>query len=185
MAAQWFCKIAGKEHGQLSAQQLVQLARAHRLKPTDPVRKDKSAWVAANKVQGLFPKADAVASATTGPGGEATANWTKPAEADAKASEGSDQGDGFSVLDGGSDDSQKEAGPVTQIIRGLAPGSTLGNYLILETLGEGGMGVVLKAQHIRMDRMVALKVLHSQAMQSPTAVKRFQQEGIGKLPALL
>ena len=119
MAAQWFCKIAGKEHGPLSAQQLMQLARAHRLKPTDPVRKDKSAWVAANKVQGLFPKADAVASATTGPSGEATANWTKPAEAEAKASEESDQGDGFSVLDGGSDDSPKEADMAADIYDGL------------------------------------------------------------------
>ena len=175
MAAQWFCKIAGKEHGPLSAQQLVQLARARRLKPTDPVRKDKSAWVAASNVQGLFPKADVVSSVTTGPGAEATANWTKSPDATAKSAEEPDQGDGFSVLDG-SDEGPKEAGPATQIIKELAPGSTLGNYLILETLGEGGMGVVLKAQHIRMDRMVALKVLRSQAMQSPTAVKRFQQE---------
>ena len=58
----------------------------------------------------------------------------------------------------------------------LAPGATLGNYRILATLGEGGMGVVLKAQHIRMERIVALKVLRGQATESPAAIKRFQQE---------
>jgi serine/threonine protein kinase len=58
----------------------------------------------------------------------------------------------------------------------LAPGATLGNYRILATLGEGGMGVVLKAQHIRMERIVALKVLRGPATDSPAAIKRFQQE---------
>lgn len=58
----------------------------------------------------------------------------------------------------------------------LAPGATLGNYRILATLGEGGMGVVLKAQHVRMERIVALKVLRGQATESPAAIKRFQQE---------
>jgi serine/threonine protein kinase len=38
------------------------------------------------------------------------------------------------------------------------------------------MGVVLKAQHIRMERMVALKVLRSRAVQSATGVQRFQKE---------
>ncbi|MFO0904449.1 MAG: protein kinase [Pirellulales bacterium] len=58
----------------------------------------------------------------------------------------------------------------------LVPGAVLGNYKILATLGEGGMGVVLKAQHVRMERMVALKVLRGQATESPAAIKRFQQE---------
>src|SRR5262245_31989891 len=35
----------------------------------------------------------------------------------------------------------------------------LGNYVVLDKLGEGGMGMVLKAQHKRMQRIVALKVL--------------------------
>ncbi len=68
-----------------------------------------------------------------------------------------------------------ESGPAAAAAA-LVPGATFGNYKILATLGEGGMGVVLKAQHIRMERLVALKVLRGQATESPAAIKRFQQE---------
>lgn len=52
----------------------------------------------------------------------------------------------------------------------------LGNYLILEKLGQGGMGMVLKAVHRRMHRTVALKVLAPNVADSPDAVQRFQRE---------
>lgn len=52
----------------------------------------------------------------------------------------------------------------------------LGNYLILEKLGQGGMGMVLKAMHRRMHRTVALKVLAPNVADSPDAVQRFQRE---------
>jgi len=51
----------------------------------------------------------------------------------------------------------------------------LGNYLILDKLGAGGMGQVFRARHRRMERVVALKVLSKKAF-SPTAVARFQRE---------
>jgi serine/threonine protein kinase len=59
---------------------------------------------------------------------------------------------------------------------GKARGLVIGNYVILDKLGEGGMGQVFKAQHRRMERLVALKILPPAAMKSPDAVQRFQRE---------
>jgi len=47
-------------------------------------------------------------------------------------------------------------------VRQLLAGRTtffLGRYKLLDRIGEGGMGVVFKAQHAMMDRVVALKVM--------------------------
>jgi len=52
----------------------------------------------------------------------------------------------------------------------------LGNYVILEKLGQGGMGTVYKARHRRMNRLVALKVLPPSLSQMPEAIARFQRE---------
>ena len=49
-------------------------------------------------------------------------------------------------------------------------------YLILDVLGSGGMGVVFKALHKAMDRVVALKILPKSAIDSPDKVARFQRE---------
>jgi serine/threonine protein kinase/WD40 repeat protein len=57
-----------------------------------------------------------------------------------------------------------------------AKGLVLGQYVVLDKLGEGGMGVVLKAQHRRMARVVAIKVLSSGAMKQAGAVERFHRE---------
>jgi serine/threonine protein kinase len=57
-----------------------------------------------------------------------------------------------------------------------SPGLVLGNYVILEKLGAGGMGQVFKAMHRRMERVVVLKLLPPEMTQSPVAVERFQRE---------
>ena len=43
-----------------------------------------------------------------------------------------------------------------QICAGRGNSLTLGNYVILDKLGQGGMGMVLKAEHKRMKRLVAI-----------------------------
>ncbi len=73
------------------------------------------------------------------------------------------------------------AGKLTEFqARAVAEGRTsslvLGNYLLLDRLGEGGMGQVFKAWHRRMDRVVALKMLPAWATDSREAVERFQRE---------
>jgi serine/threonine-protein kinase len=58
----------------------------------------------------------------------------------------------------------------------LGPGSMLGNYLIVNQIGEGGMGVVYKAVDTVLDRAVALKILPPHLLQTPDFMHRFRTE---------
>ena len=62
------------------------------------------------------------------------------------------------------------------VYQGKIKGLVFGEYRVLDKLGEGGMGVVLKAQHRRMKRVVAVKMISGAALKSPDAVKRFYRE---------
>ena len=62
------------------------------------------------------------------------------------------------------------------VYQGKTKGLIFGNYIVLDKIGQGGMGYVYKAQHRRMKRVVALKVLPSAVAKLPAAIKRFERE---------
>ncbi len=70
---------------------------------------------------------------------------------------------------------QQAARGIFQEVSANPPGN-LGNYEILDKLGEGGMGEVWRARDRRLQRMVAVKILPPAMASDPTRRVRFEQE---------
>ncbi|NIO22369.1 MAG: serine/threonine protein kinase, partial [Candidatus Aenigmarchaeota archaeon] len=54
--------------------------------------------------------------------------------------------------------------------------STLGEYKVIKELGRGGMGVVYLAEHQRLLKKYALKILPQAFSEDPQLVERFHNE---------
>jgi formylglycine-generating enzyme required for sulfatase activity/tRNA A-37 threonylcarbamoyl transferase component Bud32 len=63
-----------------------------------------------------------------------------------------------------------------RLLAGQGSSLTLGPYLLLERLGQGGMGEVFKARHRLLNRIVALKVTRKELLSDPTNERRFLRE---------
>ena len=65
---------------------------------------------------------------------------------------------------------------VKEAYQGKAKDLVLGNYTILDQIGQGGMGQVFKAEHRRMHRIVAIKLLPTAMTKDQAAIARFERE---------
>jgi eukaryotic-like serine/threonine-protein kinase len=65
---------------------------------------------------------------------------------------------------------------VNQLFKGHGNDLLLGSYVVLERLGEGGMGQVFKARNWKMGQIVALKVIRKERLANEVAVLRFERE---------
>ena len=63
-----------------------------------------------------------------------------------------------------------------QILSGRSSGYKIDKYVLLDLLGRGGMGRVYLAKDLKLNRMVALKILSAERMNNPRAIARFHRE---------
>ena len=58
----------------------------------------------------------------------------------------------------------------------LEAGTQLGHYEIVSSLGAGGMGEVYRAKDTKLERQVAVKILHETVATDPERLERFERE---------
>jgi eukaryotic-like serine/threonine-protein kinase len=65
---------------------------------------------------------------------------------------------------------------IIHAIMSLVPGAKLGPYVVVGSIGSGGMGEVYRARDTRLERTVAIKVLSAHLSSNPDLKQRFERE---------
>jgi eukaryotic-like serine/threonine-protein kinase len=63
-----------------------------------------------------------------------------------------------------------------KLLQGLASELILGSYVLLEPIGEGGMGVIYQARNWKLNTFAAVKAIRQERAREPAAVERFLRE---------
>jgi len=74
-----------------------------------------------------------------------------------------------------STDSDEMAQPIADPLIGVVIAE---RYRILDPLGRGGMGIVYKVEHVRIGKLLAMKLLTGELSRNPEVVRRFKQEAL-------
>ncbi len=82
----------------------------------------------------------------------------------------------YSLHSDASEDTERTLPPGAERPENIRP--KVAGYEILDVLGEGGMGIVFKARHVRLDRFVALKMIRSGAGARSHDLARFEAEAL-------
>jgi serine/threonine-protein kinase len=65
---------------------------------------------------------------------------------------------------------------LNQLLQGRGPALRMGPYILMERIGSGGMGQVFKAEHCRLRRMAAVKILRPEKLARNSTLPRFLRE---------
>jgi serine/threonine protein kinase/thiol-disulfide isomerase/thioredoxin len=199
----WFYARDRQKHGPIPLGQLRRLAVNGQLRPTDMVLKQgTSLWQPASAVEKLFPPQTAIVPAAVAvpaaapppdalslsiavPVAPVATPLTLPpmaepislALSDVSSAAAAQDSDGTALFAPGKPDGNREtaAGPQART-RSELPRPKLPGYDIIDELGRGGMGVVYRARQVKLNRLVALKMVLSGAHASARELARFRTE---------
>ncbi|MCE9562005.1 MAG: protein kinase [Planctomycetes bacterium] len=158
MSQNWYTETDGRVEGPLTSRELRDRAAAGKLRPNDKVSPDGQKWAPASKIKGLT-FSDTVSQQ---PVVTVAATVAMPPASGAAPTAPTQQ------------NNQSQSGlETTETKVDQIPG-----YEITGVLGKGACGVVYRARQIKLDRVVALKMVLSDRKPTAAALARFGKEAV-------